>query len=473
MILLALFILLRSQNITKSMVKFTSGLKDKIILSDDGESSDTLYIRGVVREVSEEALVDLLLHLHQPITSKPEDDDDVEIDLSEHNTRNVVWMKCVSEEVALERLQALHQAEVRGKTLSVKFELGRDPISGKVRIPGSTHNTIIRRLQISHSTKDYAGNVTMLGKRTLPIPTTGTAAKQSADVDEYCAPCNTSSIKHPSKKANIMTVSKVPTYNYSHKSILFHVTHPLPTSSSNVMTMELPFPSGLYFTRLIALTKSLPVTDPLLQLLLNHSNHITASKYPKEISEAFAMVDALQRALKLHHISYQTEAGSKKNNKEFDRIVVYVLGDGKIPLCAAALCLHFPSHFSFHSIDPILIPLESIATSSYADRFHQHRMLSQNFDIAAHSKTKRDEEKILSVVVACHSHAPLHEFWDRLSSPKIAVTMPCCADYSNIQFTLPNDDSYHKEVNLTQKMLSFEDFEVYSAKRMIHIYSIM
>ena len=38
----------------------------------------------------------------------------------------------------------------------------------------------------------------------------------------------------------------------------------------------------------------------------------------------------------------------------------------------------------------------------------------------------------LSIVAACHSHAPLKEFWNRVPEPKICITLPCCENFSDI-----------------------------------------
>lgn len=207
--------------------------------------------------------------------------------------------------------------------------------------------------------------------------------------------------------------------NYTSKSLLVGGT-------------EFPFPSGLYLTRLIALTRTVAATDPLLAIITN----TTIAKYAKEASEAMAMVDAIERAWKLLLPQRPVHAQ------------VFVLGDGKQPFCAAACCLHLPQ-WEYHSIDPIL---EAVDVGGYADRFHQCKMLSQDFIILP--STHIDA---INIVIACHSHAPLEEFWHRLPSPKIAVAMPCCADYSILRHSMP--------------LMEFEDFEVYSAKRRISIHA--
>lgn len=62
----------------------------------------------------------------------------------------------------------------------------------------------------------------------------------------------------------------------------------------------------------------------------------------------------------------------------------------------------------------------------------------------------------LNIVVACHSHAPLEEFWLRVPSPKYAISLPCCGtDWSLL--SIP-------------ELHSYEDYEIFSPKRRVHCY---
>ncbi|CAD7950356.1 unnamed protein product [Amoebophrya sp. A120] len=61
----------------------------------------------------------------------------------------------------------------------------------------------------------------------------------------------------------------------------------------------------------------------------------------------------------------------------------------------------------------------------------------------------------LTIVVACHSHAPLREFWHRVPKPKICATLPCCENYSDLGVT-PD--------------LQYDDFEVFTPKRRVRLY---
>lgn len=61
----------------------------------------------------------------------------------------------------------------------------------------------------------------------------------------------------------------------------------------------------------------------------------------------------------------------------------------------------------------------------------------------------------LSIVVACHSHAPLREFWDRVPEPKLAVTLPCCENFADLGF---------------KPTFQYDDFEIFTPKRRIRLY---
>ena len=82
---------------------------------------------------------------------------------------------------------------------------------------------------------------------------------------------------------------------------------------------------------------------------------------------------------------------------------------------------------------------------------HLHKKRSDEFIIPP---KKHDNE--LHIVVACHSHAPLQEIWDRVPGPKLGIVMPCCGKtWSHLSDT---------------PIFSYDDFEVYSPKRRILLY---
>ena len=204
-----------------------------------------------------------------------------------------------------------------------------------------------------------------------------------------------------------------------------------------VGNLEYPFPSGLYLTRLIALMNQLPREDPLLRILTD----TTQVKYAKEMSEAMSMCDAIERAVRHFY---------RKAPNQIQNARLYMLGDGTSCVGAVACCLQLPSSWRYVSIDPIN-SLSSQDLGQYKDRIPPFKGLSQDYIIP--------EAPVgceVTIVVACHSHAPLDEFWYRLSGPKIAITMACCADYSDLPGEAP--------------ALEFDDFEVYSPKRLVKIF---
>ena len=95
--------------------------------------------------------------------------------------------------------------------------------------------------------------------------------------------------------------------------------------------------------------------------------------------------------------------------------------------------------------------------------------MSQDFDLEPFtnmniSNTSMLSSNMINIVISCHSHAPLQEFWDRLHiinkkrrMTKIAITMACCSNYAEL-----NEDFL--------PVLEFDDFEVYSPKRRVKIY---
>lgn len=261
---------------------------------------------------------------------------------------------------------------------------------------------------------------------------------------------------------------------------------------------EYPFPSGIYLARLISLVQKWPnnnrTDDPLIELVSNNyvppgakkkknknPGSVFGNKYPKEITESMAMVDALERALKLclgrSTCSFQTSSSSSSTTS----VRVYCVGDGKYPITAAAMALNYPyPGWEFVSIDPLLDPIE---LNDHPHNLVQFTGLSQDYilpdlppvstqddddDDAQSSETEKVE--YVDIVVACHSHAPLQEFWDRVlkrihsnqngggggGCRAVAITMACCANYSDI-IQPPN--------------LVFDDYEVYSPKRQIRIYN--
>jgi hypothetical protein len=229
--------------------------------------------------------------------------------------------------------------------------------------------------------------------------------------------------------------------------------------------IEYPFPSGLYLSRLIKTLHLYARTNPLVALLSNVQE--LGNKYAKEMSEAMAMVDAVERGVKM--------ACGRSPQSVQGKVRVFVLGDGKRPLCAATLALHFNcKEWTFVSIDPLLSGASgggngggggggsggggggSSIVSDDSPCVDLFAGKSQEYSIPR-------EGSALDIVVACHSHAPLQEFWDRLvvskkaqGVTKLAIVMACCAGFSKL---------------VEEPLYTFEDYEVYSPKRTVQIFS--
>jgi hypothetical protein len=124
-------------------------------------------------------------------------------------------------------------------------------------------------------------------------------------------------------------------------------------------------------------------------------------------------------------------------------------GDGMKPLCAAALCLHIPPqfHWRYVSIDP-LMETHDLVLGVYSPCLEVVKGYSQDYQIPPTVASLPDPP--LSIVIACHSHAPVSEFWNRLSTPKIAITMACCADYAE----LPGVEPKLKDNRLLKHLIS-------------------
>ena len=132
------------------------------------------------------------------------------------------------------------------------------------------------------------------------------------------------------------------------------------------------------------------------------------------------------------------------------------------------MALNFPyPGWEFVSIDPLLEPLLKGHKDQFNHRLIEFSGISQDYEIPNPPRMSKDQDEVqyLDLVIACHSHAPLQEFWDRIldadrknhpNHRAIAITMSCCANYSDL-----NQDP----------ILTFQDYECYSPKREIKIYN--
>lgn len=458
-------------------------LKDRPVKFADGECSDTLYIRGLPKSESDESVTKLLSKVCQP----------VEIDLSFRPKSGEVWAKYVDVSTACQALRGLHHKSVNGSILSVKYELGLD-VNGKRIVDRSSHTTIIR------SVGPRKEGETQQASKKQKVSATCVVCRSS---NGSVANCMCRNVRLSSGRSE--TNSTAPGVSYTSNSICVGDT-------------EYPFPSGLYLSRVIELTNKFntqtetsaantSASNPLLALLTDTRS--MGNKYAKEISETMAMVDAVQRAVSLlppefraiatHATTPATGTASSagagiaptsSTDPVFvspapevvqNRVNVYVLGDGKRPLCAAAACLHLPGHFAFYSVDPLMMPAYGCAASVgengagdvsctihpnehfgvYQNRFFPLARMSQDFIIptattitttnatADGANAGTGPASSLSIVVSCHSHAPLQEFWERLQGPKIAVTMACCAEYAALYTTTTTASAMTNTTNTT------------------------
>lgn len=235
--------------------------------------------------------------------------------------------------------------------------------------------------------------------------------------------------KEPPKKKNL---KKLPSsVFYSNKGF-------------NVDGIEYPIPQGLYLLKLLQISRTLsPAKYPLFDLLIDNN---FGNKQIKEITESMAMVNAMSKLGCLTQTSWESTTN----------VTVYVVGDGQTPFTAAALALFMPNSWKYISIDPILVDFDM---SSLGDQYSKTMCVvplkTQEYNIETEDVFDRHV-----VVIACHSHAPLQEFWDRLvistAGAVSCVSLPCCGrDWSNLSIT-PLDD--------------YEDFEILSPKRRVTLY---
>jgi hypothetical protein len=208
-------------------------------------------------------------------------------------------------------------------------------------------------------------------------------------------------------------------------------------------------PQGRYLIKLLRLCHSSLATarqKPLLDLL---TAPLHGNRHNKELTESVAMTDAVFRAGHLTNTHWEN----------LSNVNVYVVADGKVPYTLTACALLLPATWQLAAIDPLL-DFDARALGEHAARCHIISSLSQDYVVRDYCQEVAavSTERIAShnIVIACHSHAPLQELWDRVPCPKHAVVMPCCGkDWSNLSLS-PLD--------------TFEDFEVYSPKRKIFLY---
>jgi len=423
-------------------------------ISDDGLKTQTLYIRGVTKTCTFEDIVDKISVVAVPI--------DTIIESS--NTH--IWAQYDSIQTADDTLDRLHQLYWRGKYLAVKFELGINAKGERIPSKYPGNKFLIRHVRPVNQSAE-AGLTAIDRVRTEPENGT---RKDKKSKKKGCAPAPV-------------------TYN---------------SRSISVGEIDYPFPTGAYSARVLAvvsdtLTRSLAAEatppPPLLHVLTDQRGYARTHMYVKELSEAMAMVDGLQRALNMLKIS--NEALRTRG------VRVFCLGDGASCLCGACISVFYPLlNAEIYSIDPILLECADSSSPVHRDElgnfrlsnadipgisatavdslgsFHRVPMMSQAFTIPLAPTLAATTP--LDVVIACHSHAPLEEFWGRLTSfagvcndsstkgaenssatgrvwSKVAISMNCCAQYCILPALTP--------------LQTYDDFEVYSPKRTVRIYA--
>ena len=439
----------------------------------DGEQSRIVYLTGIDKETTEEELVKLF--------SCGSGGPPVEIDASEVSFRKGggrAWAMYGKPDDAKCAIEALHGKSVRGCILCARIEWGVEK-DGRRITDKTSHTAILRGIQRRRGTprkKQGRDNGNALsGKK--PKKNKSNSKRQQR-------------LSEGENRPNFLATPCELIATYSHNSI-------------SIGEMEYPFPSGIYLTKLI---QRLSIATDVVPSLENNQQHQreqdkkllrlladvnilgcgSVHRYAKEISEVFAMVDALERGIKL---TYGVGAG----DLQFP-VICYCLGDGKYPIGAAALELFLQKNspkrssdknsWKFIAIDPLL-PKPDVSsndssirmldtdasanvTSLFHDRIELFSGFSQDFSIenttnttdegdASDDANKSIVPPLLSIAIACHSHAPLEEFWERMPNPKLCVALPCCAQFSELPKETP--------------ILEYDNFEVYSPKRKIKIFS--
>ena len=432
-----------------------------------GEQSQIVYLTGIHKQTSEEEL----LELFSLGGSSP-----VEVDLSEvffQKGGGRAWAMYGNARDAKLTVVALQSKNVHGCILCARLERGVEK-NGKRISDKTTHTAIIRGIQPRRGTpkKKIDTDITKVSRKKMTKKMRKEQQKSIGKQKPHTATTTTTTTTTLERTEDNFI------HTYSHNSILIGET-------------EYPFPSGIYLTKLIQklshdtgdnlLEKKnkehrqqklqLQQDEDLLRLLSDVSILGCGSvhKYAKEVSEAFAMVDAIERAINL------TFGISVSDLQQ--PVICYCLGDGKYPMGAAALSLFLPVNkdrfnWKFIAIDPLLpkqdestvtaTTASSNATSMFHDRIEMFSGISQDYCIEKRADdisvdpTKKSPA-LLSIAVACHSHAPLEEFWERMPSPKLSVAMPCCAQFSELLKEKP--------------IFEYDNYEVYSPKRRIKIFA--
>lgn len=386
--------------------------------------SRCLYVRGINRISTIESLRSHFDRIGSVESLK----------FSESPRQGFCWVTFYSREVADQALRELHHSNLNGSVITVRYELGIKQSKDLDNLSVTSSVCVPRNIMY-----DYDGRCSKKLKKT--------------------------------SKINV---------SYTGRGILVDGT-------------EYPSPQGTYLMRLLKLCNSTAIGNrqPLMDALLDARR---GNKHAKELSESMAMVNAVQRLEELTGTDWRS----------VDRpINVYALADGMMPSTSITMCLFYP-HWNYTSIDPIL-DYDVSALGLFSSRITCVKALSQNFVIPLTAASKiegigyvgledipcyNDDDPLaarmpnsngdelnpisisdifvdsvpvregsgspINIVIACHSHAPLQEFWDRVPVPKFCVAMPCCGKtWSHLEQT---------------PLHVYDDYEVFSPKRKIFLY---
>eukprot|EP01038_Epipyxis_sp_PR26KG_P005607 gene5607-7739_t len=283
---------------------------------------------------------------------------------------------------------------------------------------------------------------------------------------------------------------------------------------------EYPIPTGKYLMKLLQLCHSShqfnkPDGNNLIDILIKNnemSKDYSIANNSKELSESIAMVDCIYKLGHLTRTSWMNPLNQK--------VIVYVIGDGVLPFTSIALALFLPYiTWQYVAIDPLLSFDKNRLGPNYSKRIHLFPIKTQDFiipnnlsefydelsgnkdssvevtdcnsinndsvsqdagnDNATRTPYRNNDENIkvndtkndinniissvdcsdvISIIIACHSHAPLQEFWDRLPPHnKYCASLPCCGKSWSI-------------LSSTEPIHVYDDFEIYSPKRKIYLY---
>ena len=223
-------------------------------------TSEVLFLTGLSKCLTEKEIKNLL----GPSC--------VDVDYSKRHQFGRVWARFTTVTEANIVKHQLHQSVHDDISVSCRFELGVDD-KGKRIVPSGAHNTVIRNVGLRRGLK----------RQRISLGSSSKSSKSSTTSTSSTSTPSSSSSSSASS-ASSASASAAAAASYSYKSL-------------TVGNVEYPFPSGLYLSRIIQLIQRWPREDPLVRMLTNVQSF--GGKYSKEISEVMAMIDAVERGVKM------------------------------------------------------------------------------------------------------------------------------------------------------------------------------